>query len=237
MATVAEGAVRADTFWQRMAIGLAAFIFIGFLQFALRGISDPIGAPPWVHLHGIAMFGWLSLLVIQPRLVAQDNLALHRRLGWVGAGLATVIFGLALYTGAAAVMLHRQPPFFSAPYFLALNLVEASTFATLVYWAIRRRRQTAWHRRLMLGSTIALLGPALGRLLPMPLMIGWADLPIGLCQFIATGFIIAHDRRTIGRIHPATIAILVVIVVERLLPNLLAMLPQVVELTERMSSL
>ncbi len=91
MATTAEGAVRAERFWQRMAIGLAVFIVIGFLQFALRGFVDPIAAPFWVHLHGAAMLAWLALLIVQPTLVSRENMALHRRLGWAGAALAIAV--------------------------------------------------------------------------------------------------------------------------------------------------
>lgn len=73
MATMADGAVRAERFWQRMAIGLAVFIILGFLQFALRGFVDPAKAPWWVHLHGVAMLAWLGLLVAQPTLEARGD--------------------------------------------------------------------------------------------------------------------------------------------------------------------
>ena len=72
MATNAEGATRAELFWHRMAIGLAVFIVLGFLQFALRGFVDPVAAPFWVHLHGVAMLAWLALLIVQPTLVSSS---------------------------------------------------------------------------------------------------------------------------------------------------------------------
>ncbi|WP_260580640.1 hypothetical protein [Sphingopyxis sp. PET50] len=157
MATSADGAVRVELFWHRMAIGLAVFIVFGFLQFALRGFVDPVTAPFWVHLHGVAMLSWLALLIAQPTLVSRDNLALHRRLGWVGAGLATIIVALGIFTGIASLALHRFPPFFTPPYFLALTVIESLMFGLVVAWAIRRRRHTDWHRRLMIGATIVIL--------------------------------------------------------------------------------
>lgn len=238
MATTAAattGAVRADLFWQRMAIGLALFILFGFLQFSLRGIVDPIHAPFWVHLHGLAMLGWLGLLIVQPRLVARDNLALHRRIGRIGAGLAIVMVGLALFTGLAAIATHRQPPFFSPPYFLMLNIVEASTFGAMVAWAVRRRGATDWHRRLMIGATIILLGPALGRILPLPLMVGWSDLPMGIGQLVAVAIVARHDWRTLGRVHPATWATALVVVAVRVTVPLLAMTPLAAGLAARLA--
>lgn len=235
MATTAMSTVSAERFWQRMAIGLAVFIVFGFLQFALRGFVNPVTAPLWVHAHGVAMLSWLALLIVQPTLVTRDNLALHRRLGWIGAGLATVITGLGIFTGVASLVLNRFPPFFSPPYFLALTTVEALVFGLMVWAAVRRRHTTAWHRRLMIGATIIILEPALGRILPMPFMIGWSDIPICLIQLAVVGIIALHDRRTLGRIHPATKAIAAIVIAVRVTIYLLSMTPPVIALAERLT--
>ncbi|WP_332819262.1 adenylate cyclase [Sphingopyxis sp.] len=235
MATTAEGAVRPEIFWQRMALGLAVFIIFGFLQFALRGFVDPVAAPFWVHAHGALMLAWLGLLVVQPTLVTRDNLALHRRLGWIGAGLATAITFLGVFTGVASLVLGRFPPFFSPPYFLALTTVESLVFGLVVMAAIRRRAMTDWHRRLMIGATIVILEPALGRILPMPLMIGWSDIPVGIVQLAVVGIVALHDRRTLGRVHPATKIIAAVVVATRITIYLLSMTPPVIALAARLA--
>ncbi|MBL0914664.1 MAG: adenylate cyclase [Sphingopyxis sp.] len=235
MATVAEGAVRADRFWQRMAIGLAVFIVFGFLQFALRGFVDPVAAPWWVHLHGVAMLAWLGLLIVQPTLEARGNLDLHRRLGWAGAALATLIAILGVYTGLASLVLNRFPPFFTPPYFMALTAVEAIVFGFVVTAAIRKRRDTEWHRRLMIGATIVILEPALGRLLPMPLMIGWSDIPVGLIQLGVVAIIAAHDHRTLGHVHPATKAVAAIVIGVRIAIYLLALTPPVIALADKLA--
>lgn len=235
MASTAGGAARAELFWHRMAIGLAIFIVFGFLQFALRGFVDPVAAPFWVHLHGVAMLAWLALLIVQPTLVSRDNLALHRRLGWIGAGLALFITALGIFTGLASLVLNRFPPFFAPPYFLVLTTVESLVFGLMVWAAVRRRHTTAWHRRLMIGATIVILEPALGRILPMPLMIGWSDIPIGLIQLGVVGIIALYDRRTLGRVHPATKAIAAIVIAVRITIYLLAMTPPVIALAERLA--
>lgn len=235
MATSAAGVIPAERFWQRMAIGLAVFIIFGFAQFALRGFVDPMAAPFWVHLHGIAMLAWLGLLIVQPTLVSRAELPLHRLLGWIGGGLALVITGLGIFTGLASLVLNRFPPFFSPPYFLALTTVEALVFGAMVWWAVRRRHATQWHRRLMIGATIVILEPALGRILPMPLMIGWSDIPIGLIQLAVVGIIALHDRRTFGRVHPATKAIFLIVIAVRATIYLLSLAPPVIALAARLT--
>ncbi|WP_447953642.1 adenylate cyclase [Sphingopyxis chilensis] len=235
MATSAGGGARVELFWHRMAIGLAVFIVFGFLQFALRGFVDPVAAPFWVHVHGVAMLAWLVLLIAQPAFVSRDNLARHRQLGRVGGLLAIFITALGIFTGVASLILDRFPPFFTPAHFLALTVTESLVFGAMVAWAIRRRRATDWHRRLMIGATIVILEPALGRILPMPLMIGWFDIPIGLIQLAVVGIVALYDRRTLGRVHSATKAVAVIVIAVRLTIYMLSMTPPVIALAARLA--
>lgn len=228
--------MRPEVFWQRMAIGLALFIVFGFLQFALRGFVDPVAAPFWVHLHGVLMLAWLGLLIVQPTLVSQGNFARHRQLGRIGGLLALFITCLGIFTGVASLMLNRFPPFFSPPYFLALTVTESLVFGVMVAWAIRRRRATDWHRRLMIGATIIILEPALGRLLPIPLMGPWAEPAVALCQLAVVAIIASYDQRSRGAVHPATWAVAAIVIATRVAISLLSMAPPVIALATRLVS-
>lgn len=228
--------MRPEVFWQRMAIGLALFIVFGFLQFALRGFVDPVAAPFWVHLHGVLMLAWLGLLIVQPTLVSQGNFARHRQLGRIGGMLALFITCLGIFTGVASLMLNRFPPFFSPPYFLALTVTESLVFGVMVAWAIRRRRATDWHRRLMIGATIIILEPALGRLLPIPLMGPWAEPAVALCQLAVVAIIASYDQRSRGAVHPATWAVAAIVIATRVAISLLSMAPPVIALATRLVS-
>ena len=233
MATTADflaapGARARDTdaaFFARMTLGLALFIAFGFAQFEARGLA-PFGLFPWVvHAHAAAMVAWLGLLVAQPRLVASGSLALHRRVGWLATALLAAIVGFGSMTGVAAVRLGFVPPFFTPAYFLALVHVGVLSLAAMVAWAIALRRHTDWHRRLIVGSTILIMEPALGRLLPMPLLGASGEWLALACQLGALGFLVAHDRRTLGRIHPATLASGVAVVATHVLIEALAQFP------------
>src|SRR3546814_13870290 len=97
-----------------------------------------------------------------------------------------------------ALVLHRQPPFFTLPYFLALTTIESLVFGAMAAWAIRRRRATDWHRRLMIGATIVVLDTALGRLLPIPLMGAWAEPVVALCQLSAVERQSVVERKSVS---------------------------------------
>lgn len=234
MATVA-GAVDAERFWQRMATGLGIFILFGFLQFSARGFVDFARIPIWVHFHALAMVGWLGLLIVQPTLVGRGNLALHRRLGWLAAGLAAIIVVLGVFTSVEAVALHRQPPFLTPPFFLSLSTFTALSFGAMVIAAIRNRRRTDWHRRMMIGATILIMEPALGRLLPMPLLGPWGQWLAMSCQIGAVAIVARYDMRSRGRVHPATMWVAGAVVATHLLIHLFAVTPPVMALAAKLT--
>ena len=234
MATLAPPRAADRSFWQKMALGMALFIVFGFAQFALRGFVDPARAPLHVHAHGVVMLGWLALTVAQTWLVDRDNLALHRRLGWLGIGLAAGLVALGSYTGIHAVMTQRQPPFFAPPYFLALSQVGLVAFAGLIAAAVATRRRTEWHRRFMLGALILILEPALGRVLPMPLIMPWGGWLSMAIRLGVVGLVARHDSRTLGRVHPATVIVALVVAGAHVAVEVLARVPAWIALAERL---
>jgi len=228
MATIAGRATREESFYQKMAAGLAILILFAFGQFALRGMVDYRHAPLIVHVHGVAMASWLVLLVVQSTLAQRMDLTLHRRLGWLGLGLVLAIPPLAIATCVAMLRAHAFPPFFTPSFFLVLVTVESLTFAGMVVAAIAMRRRTDWHRRLMIGAAIVLLEPAFGRLLPMPLMGPWGEWVAMLLQLIAVAIVARHDVSSRGKVHGATFLIGGIIVLIHVIDTLLGMAPPIV---------
>lgn len=181
---------------------MAAIVLGGFsFQFAMGRSS--FGAPWLVHLHAVVFMGWIAIYVLQTTLAASGNTGMHRRLGWIGA--AWVVPMVVLGITATVMMVRRgQAPFFFQPVqFLILNPVVVLTFAGLTWAAVAMRRRTGWHRRLHYCATANLLGPAFGRLLPMPLLSPWAFEATALCVLLFPLAGIAADRRRTGVVHPA----------------------------------
>lgn len=223
-------------FFLRFAIVLALFILFGFAQFAMRGYSSFSTAPLTVHLHGALMIAWLGIFVAQNMLVHRGELAVHRKLGWLSVGLVPIVALTGVLVGYNAVALHRVPPFFSNPYFMTLSTVGPLAFAAVVVWAVAKRRQVQWHRRLMLGGMFLLLEPALGRLLPMPLMGAWGETVVLFVQLLFVAVLARHDRRILGSVHPATLAIAGILAVTHLLLEVISRTPAVVAFAEAVAA-
>ena len=235
MATIGETRIVRLSFWAKMAIGISAFIVFGFAQFGLRGMVDYVHAPIVMHLHAAAMLAWLTLLTTQALLAGRGGLALHRRLGWASAVMVPLIVILASMTCLAAIHARIFPPFFTAPYFLALVHVDGAFFAATVATAIAQRQRSDWHKRLMIGSTVLLMDPALGRVLPMPLILPWGEWLSLAIQLGVVGLVMRHDRSELGRIHPATVAIFLIVTLSHVIVELLAITPAWIAFTTRIT--
>ncbi|WP_095011971.1 adenylate cyclase [Tsuneonella mangrovi] len=211
-------ALENQLYW-RIAVSLSVFILIAFGAFNALGVVDITQMPRSTHLHAIVMISWLGFYLFQSRLGAGANVALHRKLGWFGAVFVVLIFATAWNTGFTTHALGRTPPAFSHSYFLALTLIEPAMFVAMVFAAIILRKQTDWHRRLMLGGLVILLEPALGRallILSVPMMGGpesaipffaahqWV-LPMMqlFVQVVIVLVIMLYDQMIRGTTHPA----------------------------------
>ncbi|MFC3212950.1 hypothetical protein [Novosphingobium panipatense] len=225
MTTVTAARVSRVSSWARMTIGLSLFIVFGFAQFALRGFVPYMQVPIVFHVHGAAMLAWLGLAVTQALLARGAGRELHRRLGWASAVMLPTIIVLASMTCLAALRAGFFPPMFTPAYFLALVHVGIIVFATLVLAAVARRNEGDWHKRLMVGSMIVIMEPALGRVLPMPLLAPWGEWLVMAVQLGVVALIARHDRRERGHVHPATAAVAVAVVLAHVLIELLAISP------------
>lgn len=193
---------RDERFFLVTAIVMAATVAAGFsLQLAMGRSS--FSAPLLVHAHAIVFMGWVTLYVLQNAFVATGAMALHRRLGWIGAGWIVAMVVLGFIVTVAMVRRGQVPFFFTPLQFLIFDPVILLSFAGLTVAAIMLRRRTEWHRRLHYCAMSLLLGPAFGRLLPMPLLSPWAFEATfaTLMLFPLAG--VAADLRRARSIHPA----------------------------------
>lgn len=194
-----------QSFYLWISLAMAAVIVGGFSRTVPGDFLNTPKLPLLLHVHGAVFTLWVLLFVAQPAFIARGSMAFHRRIGWAGAGLATVMVGMGVAATLFAVSARAVPPFFPPAIFLVMNLIGIVVFGGLVAAGIRLRRRRDWHKRLMLCATVSILGPGLGRLLPMPsfgaaapLVLSGAILAFGIAGMIA-------DLLARGRVHPAYI--------------------------------
>ena len=201
-ADVRTAKVEGTRFFTIMAFVMGLVIVAGFsVQLAMGRSTFSV---PWqYHLHGAIFMGWIALYLAQHVTIAGGNRSLHITLG----KLAYIYIPVMVAAGCAIMITVAQrtggPFFFPVNEFLISNMALLLCFGGLGLWALRQRRYTGWHRRLMLVAMTVLTGPGLGRLLPLPLMIpySWTITVATTCIFPLIGMI--ADYRANGRVHPA----------------------------------
>lgn len=219
------GVVHSDhRFFFTMAIVMALTLVSGFSVQLAAGRSS-FHSPLLVHVHAFVFFGWTVYYVLQNGLIASGSVALHRRLGWVGAFWAATMIVVGFTTGIVLVRKGGTPFFFTPLYFLVMDCLSVLTFGGLTAAAITLRRRTDWHRRLMYCGMALLTGPGWGRLLPMPFMIPWAGWGVFAAVMIFPFVGVMADLRRTGRVHPAWWVGIGAIVCFQLLIGLIASSP------------
>ncbi|QJU59485.1 hypothetical protein HL653_18545 [Sphingomonas sp. AP4-R1] len=187
---------------------MTAILVAGFSLSIAMGHSS-FGAPLRVHLHGIVFFGWTMLYLLQNILVGQNMLLgtryreIHKMLGWLSVVWVPAMVALGTWVTVAMAREGYVPFFFQPLYFLVMDPLSVLSFAGLTTAAIVMRKRTQWHRRLMFCGMTILLGPGVGRMLPMPFLIpyaGWAVFAV-IILFPLAGMI--RDLRVSGAVHPA----------------------------------
>jgi hypothetical protein len=153
--------------------------------------------------------------MLQTSLIATRRVYLHRRVGWALAALAVVALATSLWitTGTVPAMLGAglDPDVVQmlAPRIVWGNFASAGTFALFVAAAIVLRHDAQAHKRLMLLASIAIISPALARILQWPVL--GADLNSNFFvgafvgSFVLVGAVALYDVATRRRLHSATL--------------------------------
>ena len=152
-------------FYFTMALVMSGLVVAGFSRTVNAGLFH--GNPPrplllWIH--GTAFSTWMIFFIAQSGLVRVRKVSWHRFLGWVGAGLATVMVVLGcviavVMTRFDTVQLHQT----NVESFLAIPYCDMIVFGVSVGLAIYWRKRPDFHRRLLFIATCQLMDAAVGR--------------------------------------------------------------------------
>lgn len=161
---------------RRAAVVWLGLLWIGMLAgFGMdvrRYLHEDPAAPAIVNFHAVVYTIWMFVLTALVVLVEQNQVKIHRTLGWFAAGWVVLmaVVGPWAILSSQAVNLHN--PALSSPQFLSVALSNVLCFVGLVICGILLRKNMAAHRRLMILSTAAMADPGFSRitgmLLPEP---------------------------------------------------------------------
>ena len=146
-------------------VTILAIIVAGFYKSYFSKFPVFTGLSYVHHTHSILLLLWLAMLIIQPILIYQKRLDLHRLIGKA----SYVLVPLIVWSMVAVMRkqyLRNLPKMPEARNLASLYLPVSALipFVTLYILAIVYRKKSALHMRYMITSAVALLGPAIGRI-------------------------------------------------------------------------
>jgi hypothetical protein len=199
-----------------LAIAITVAVVFGFgrtffFRYWFPEWATAHGAPETIfYVHGVAFAAWLLLLLAQTTLVSTGRVAVHRRLGLVGAGLAVAMVVLGIVGSLIAAA--RPNGFIDIPapplQFLVVPFNIIVLFGVFVALGIANRRNPQTHKRLMILGTIAIMEAGIGRW-PFAFMNSPSPIPglgmIELCVDLFLVPLLVWDVFSRGKPHPVTV--------------------------------
>jgi hypothetical protein len=197
-------------FFTTMALAMLAVACAGFLPSLIQNGGRRAPVSPLAAAHGILFFTWLLIYLVQSRLIATRQFAIHRRVG-LAASLVLVLmipFGYA----ATVAMVRRgfdlsgdlridQDPASGATF----PLTDIFLFSLLAVAALAYRHRPEIHKSLMLFANIVLMGAPLAHLIGhIPRL---AALPGAIIMVPISAFLIAavgRDYWLARKVRPLT---------------------------------
>lgn len=196
---------------------LLALSVVAFSDNLFTDVGQPSNSDPKFIVHGVFGLLWYVLLATQANLVRTRNLRLHRKLGIasflvaIGVTLSTLYIFVVLWKGWG----NMDPE-------VRANRLLLAGYALCLFLAWRWRGHPDWHKRLVFIGTFFMLGPVVDRVYD-PLIMSWAK-PLLSSRYTPQvdeitylvfrwgswiAFFLSmmlYDRKTLGRLHRATLA-------------------------------
>ena len=197
-----------------MAVVFVVIAFGGFIPTYWAPVSHgTFEAPAIVHVHGVLLFSWTLLYLVQTALVSRGRLSNHRAWGLFGISLFSVMVCSMLVTRITLMQIERQEGIGeSSLHFSAITFCFLPLLVAYFVLAIRNIGNPEVHKRYLYLIMCGLMFPALARVymvmlappsdgspgLPPTFVIIPPVLTASLLIVVA----VIYDWRTRGKPHP-----------------------------------
>lgn len=122
-----------------------------------------------MHVHAVVFSIWVLVLVAQAAVVVAGNVALHRRLGAAAMAYGALVFFVGLLVSVGAPVVRVRSGFYPLEVggiVTLYNLTDMLLFGAFLALAFAQRARPELHKRWIVAASAALLGAALGRVVP-----------------------------------------------------------------------
>lgn len=171
-------------------IAILAFVFFGFFKTYFSLFSSFEKIPSSHHFHTFLFLLWFVLLFIQPVLIKKGKFELHRLFGkFTYVLVPLLIVSIFIVTKNQFQREIAMYPRSRCIANLIIPLPQLVIFIAMYILAMIHIKNTGYHMRYIIGTSLVLIGPGLGRAL---ISLGGISFQLSVqLSFIVTEFILA----------------------------------------------
>ena len=145
-------------------IAIAVISILGFYKSYFQFFPKFENTTFFTHIHFVIFLSWFAILIGQPILIRQKKFSLHRKIGQFSYFLApimviSILVMVKLTIANNLSVSNQQAAIGSVGAFL-----DAVSFATLYVLSIVNKQNVRKHVAFMIGASLIILNPGLGRL-------------------------------------------------------------------------
>ncbi|RDB05959.1 hypothetical protein [Runella aurantiaca] len=145
-------------------VGILLCVLVGFHQTYTVKFPTFEGLSTAHHFHGAMLMAWFGMLIVQPLLIKYKKPEWHRQLGKVSyVLLPLVLFSIFWVTKVQYLRNISQMAKEVVIGGLALDIPNIVVFGSFYALAMVYRHRSAYHMRYMIGTSLLMIGPGIGR--------------------------------------------------------------------------
>lgn len=196
-------------------IAIAFVLIWGFYKTYLVYFPSFIGFNYVQHVHGFLMLTWLCFLIAQPLLIRAKNYKAHRIIGKLSYVIAPLLLvSIFLVTKMVYYRTLKTDSLKEAIASITISIPDLISFAIFYFLAIKNRKNIPKHMRYMIGISLLLISPGLGR--AFAIVFNWSfTYSYAIPDYIAMAivlFLIGYDYHNKKNYYPFIIILSVLIV-------------------------
>lgn len=131
---------------------------IAFSDNLITDVGQESNSDPKFIIHGIFMFAWFIIFVVQSKFIQKGSYNAH--ITW---GIAGMIAAIGVIISTIFIFVSIYEGWDKLPFFAKANRFFLPSFALLVGLGYFKRKDTVKHKRLIYLATLYMLGPILDR--------------------------------------------------------------------------
>jgi len=167
------------------------------------------------HIHGFLMLTWVCFLISQPLLIKTRNYKAHRLIGKISYLIVPLLLlSIFFVTRMVYYRTLNSDSEKEAIASITVSIPDLVSFAIFYTLAILNKKNTPKHMRYMIGTSVLLISPGLGRAFAiyfnMPISYALA-IPDYVAMLIVLIFI-AYDFRNKKNYYPYVVILIVLII-------------------------